>query len=706
MSGDFVGGTIGYAPGLTEKLSWGVCKAFNTVVTDTASICTFTTSEDFGTTAGTCELTDAATNGKTHVCEYTAGTANDAGDAWTAADSCTAYVYGCSEGAMATHTAIDAEVKVAFLGVGSAIDTLEQSIFAANKSMDWMWLLLGGSLVFFMHSGFALLEVGSVSVRNTQNILFKNVISPTVAAILFWAFGYTIAYGSNSCANEDGTVTTSGFIGSSCYYFMSDVVVEDADGAAYDGGWYAGWFFQWAFCATASTIVSGAVAERIVFKVYVIITVFLTAFIYPVVVHWGWSTDGWASAFNSASDLLMGVGVVDFAGSGIVHMTGGVAALVAAILIGPRHGRFVTQYCLEINGKQRWFAQVKDQPLIQMTAERWMEIVDDEDSASGETWKQVKPAVMKQLDEQVVAAGSLPTRTKANPFPCQSSTFQTFGCLILWFGWYGFNCVSTLRISEGYSGIAAKVAVTTTLAAGGGALSAGALTYALDGVQDLGAMSNGILAGLVSITSACPAVEPWAAIVIGLLGGLVYYLACKLLEALRIDDVVLAIPVHCFCGMWGVLAVGLFASPQAMAVAYGSGGCGLFYAGHDLCLYPGDQFMAQLVFVLAIVGWVIATVTPVLLVTKFILGKMPGFEYTADHTNPLAYSPTMQMLGMDEVKHGGMSGSETTTVYTQQPNPASTNTNNPTQGAVNPRKRRSSVVGQVVVAADDDDAAP
>ena len=696
MSGNFIGGTIpGWSVGITDKISYNICGVFDQPAS--ADLCTLTPSDDFGTTPGSCAV--AEDSAASHFCTYNEGTANNAGDGWATADSCSATAYGCSDAAIAAALPNDPIVASAFQGVASAVDTLEESIYAANKSMDYMWLLLGGSLVFFMHSGFALLEVGSVSVRNTQNILFKNVISPTVAAILFWAFGYTIAYGSNACNPE----VVSGFMGSSCYYFMTDVVVADADGAGYDGGWYAGWFFQWAFCATASTIVSGAVAERIVFKVYVVITVFLTAFIYPVVVHWGWSTDGWASAFNSASPKLFGVGVVDFAGSGIVHMTGGVAALVAAILVGPRHGRFVTQYCLPKNGKDRWYAMVKDQPLVQMTSERWMEIVDDSNSPSGETWKAVRAATMKELDEKGVGSGSLKTRVKTNPFPCQSPTFQTFGCLILWFGWYGFNCVSTLIISGGYSGIAAKVAVTTTLAAAGGAISAGLLTYVLDGDQDLGAMSNGILAGLVSITSACPAVEPWAAIVIGLLGGLVYYLAVKLLDALHIDDVVLAIPVHCFCGMWGVLAVGLFASPQAMAVAYGSGGCGLFYAGHELCTAAGDQFMAQLVFVLAIIAWVASTTTIVLLGAKVVLGSLCGFEYTDDHKNPLAYSPEMQMLGMDQVKHGGMSGSETTTVYSQKPNPASTNLKNPTQGAVNPRKRRSSVVGQVVVSAVDSD---
>ena len=667
MSAGAIGGTI---LGYENTISAGICEALGVTAGATAGDCTLNEAGD------ACVLGDDPVADT--FCKFTAAVEGGA-DA-----SCTAMLSGCREGADMT----GADEHAGFMAVAASIDSLEEGIYTANAGMDSMWLLLGGSLVFFMHSGFALLEVGSVSVRNTQNILFKNVISPTVAAILFWAFGYSIAYG-NGCG--DGA---NAFIGSECFYFMTDVVVTDADGTAYDGSWYAGWFFQWAFCATASTIVSGTVAERIVFKVYVILTVFLTAFIYPVVVHWGWSADGWASAFNSKGTLLFGVGVVDFAGSGIVHMVGGVAAFVSAFFIGARHGRYVKQY--QHTGK--WFARTIDQPLVQMTSEKWMEIVDDDDSPSGETWKGVNKATLIELEK---GFETMEFRIKANPFPCQSSTFQTFGCLILWFGWYGFNCVSTLAISGGYAGIAGKVAVTTTLAAGGGAISAGAMTYVIDGLQDLGSMSNGILAGLVSITSACSAVEPWAAIVIGMIGGVIYYFACKLLEAIHIDDVVLAIPVHCFCGMWGVMAVGLFASPQAMSVAYGSGGCGLFYAGHELCTSPGDQFLAQLVFLLAIIAWIVATVAPILFISGKILGAMAGWEYSDEHKTPLAYSASMQMLGMDEIKHGGMSGSETTTVYSQEPNAASTNSKNPTQGAVNPRKRRSSVVGQTVMPADE-----
>ena len=617
----------------------------------------------------------------------------------------------------------------------------EAAVASANASMDSMWLILGGAMVFFMHSGFALLEVGSVSVRNTQNILLKNILSPTISAFLFWVFGYALAYGEpgNGFAGSlDATVFTQAsgvdtavsmscepatacesWETSSCPADATSececskggsdcVFTETADG--YNGHFYAGWFFQWAFCATASTIVSGAVAERILFKVYVIITVFLTGFIYPIVAHWGWGGNGWASAWcgNIADCALFGVGTIDFAGSGVVHMTGGVAALIAAVFIGPRHGRFVKHFQLD----GHWYAKTVDQPLVQPTGDKWMEIILDDASPSGETWQTVTSAVEADLNK---LENTLPSRWKSNPFPASSSTFQTFGCLILWFGWYGFNCVSTLAISSELSGVAAKVAATTTCGAAGGALSAFAIVYMLDGIQDLGAISNGILAGLVSITSACPVVEPWAAFVIGIIGGGIYVAACELMEKLRIDDVVLAIPVHCFCGMWGVLSAGIFATQKNYAAAYSTpenpescvldeaaqceaadggtwamadcsftpgdesscnatkcmytapvelaadGGvpCGILYG----CDKAGSQLMAQVVFIVAVFAWVAGTMTVLMLVTKLILGAITGFEKSPEHSTPLAYCKGAQMKGMDMMKHGGMASPETMTRF-------------------------------------------
>ena len=153
---------------------------------------------------------------------------------------------------------------------------------------------------------------------------------------------------------------------------------------------------------------------------------------------------------------------------------------------------------------------------------------------------------------------------------------------------------------------------------------------------------------------------------------------------------------HYFSGIWGVISVGIFASPHAMGVAYGSGGCGIIYAGHDGCTNAGDQLMAQLVFVGAIIAWVVATMSLLLFVTKLVLGQLTGFVETDGHKTPLAYTAAQQMEGMDRMKHGGMTGSENTTVYT----PRETERlalSSPQKGGVEKSVRRTSVVGQRIL---------
>jgi len=195
-----------------------------------------------------------------------------------------------------------------------------------QNDMDTMWLMLGAILVFFMQTGFAMLEVGSVSIKNTKNILIKNICDAAIGAICWWLVGFGLAFGE----------TSGRFLGTSGYALKGEYFEAD-DGTLTNGKEYAFWLFQWAFAATTSTIVSGAVAERVSFVAYGIYAVVLTSFIYPIVVHWGWG-DGWASAFTE--DRLFDCGVIDFAGSGVVHMTGGTAAFFAALLVGPRMGKF------------------------------------------------------------------------------------------------------------------------------------------------------------------------------------------------------------------------------------------------------------------------------------------------------------------------------------------------------------------------------
>lgn len=172
-----------------------------------------------------------------------------------------------------------------------------------------------------MQSGFAMLCAGSVRQKNVKNIMLKNLLDACGGALGFWSLGYAFAYGGS-----DAEVVS--FIGNKDFFLTHFST----------GSEYVGWFFQFAFAATAATIVAGTVAERCKMVAYLCYSVFLTAFVYPVIVHSIWSTSGFLSAFNATP--FRGVGVVDFAGSGVVHTTGGATALIAAIILGPRKGRF------------------------------------------------------------------------------------------------------------------------------------------------------------------------------------------------------------------------------------------------------------------------------------------------------------------------------------------------------------------------------
>ena len=153
-----------------------------------------------------------------------------------------------------------------------------------------------------------------------MNILLKNILDACAGAVAFYLFGYGVAYG-------EGMGKSNGFIGT------GNLALADTTD-------FQSWVFQWAFAATAATIVAGSVAERTQFVAYLVYSVSLTALIYPVVVHWVWSTEGWLSAFNTLDDEpLFGIGMVDFAGCGVVHMVGGLAGLAGAYICGPRLGR-------------------------------------------------------------------------------------------------------------------------------------------------------------------------------------------------------------------------------------------------------------------------------------------------------------------------------------------------------------------------------
>jgi Amt family ammonium transporter len=176
-----------------------------------------------------------------------------------------------------------------------------------NAVLDLMWVVICGILVFFMQAGFTLVETGFARSKNTGNIIMKNLMDFAIGTVGFWAIGYTIMYGDS----------IGSFIGNPSLFFDS---VADMHSL----------FFQTVFAATAATIVSGAIAERTKFSTYLVFSLMMTVFIYPISGHWVWQGEGW----------LTNLGFIDFAGSTVVHSVGGWAALVAAVMVGPRIGKY------------------------------------------------------------------------------------------------------------------------------------------------------------------------------------------------------------------------------------------------------------------------------------------------------------------------------------------------------------------------------
>ncbi|WP_297235690.1 ammonium transporter [uncultured Prevotella sp.] len=204
-----------------------------------------------------------------------------------------------------------------------SVAEVAKSVADLGISLDTVWMLLAAMLVFFMQPGFALCEAGFTRSKNTANILFKNFVDFMVGSVLFWFVGFGFMFGS------DG----AGFIGMPNFgdlsFYSSNLPTE---------GFL---IFETVFCATSATIVSGAMAERTKFSMYCVYSFFISLLIYPVEGHWTWG-GGWLCNSDEGSFMMNTFGAVfhDFAGSAIVHSVGGVLALVGAIVLGPRHGKY------------------------------------------------------------------------------------------------------------------------------------------------------------------------------------------------------------------------------------------------------------------------------------------------------------------------------------------------------------------------------
>jgi Amt family ammonium transporter len=193
-----------------------------------------------------------------------------------------------------------------------------------NAAVNFVWTLMAAFLVFFMQAGFALLEAGSVQSKSVVNVLTKNVMDFLMCGMAFWAFGFAFMFGGSAAGA--GLAHGNDFIGSSGFFLTS---------GAYDVTTIELWMFQMVFAATAATIVSGAMAERTMINSYMAYSFLISALIYPIYGHWVWG-----GGFLVDLPFLDGVSARDFAGSGVVHAVGGTAALVGALMVGPRVGKF------------------------------------------------------------------------------------------------------------------------------------------------------------------------------------------------------------------------------------------------------------------------------------------------------------------------------------------------------------------------------
>jgi Amt family ammonium transporter len=376
--------------------------------------------------------------------------------------------------------------------------------------------LVSGMVVMFMAAGFCMLEAGLVRAKNAAVQSLKNISLYSVAGVMFFLVGYNLLYPG------DGW-TVDGYLGAFSLWNHAPLDVQQESGYASASDW----FFQMVFVATAASIVSGTVAERIKLWPFLVFVAVLTAFIYPIVASWEWGT-GW----------LDRMGFSDFAGSTLVHSTGGWAALMGALILGPRLGKY--------------------------------------------------------------GPGG-----KINPMPGSNIPLAALGTFILWLGWFGFNGGSQLALEGAENANAvSQIFVNTNMAAAAGVIASMIMCALLYKKVDVTLALNGAIGGLVSITAEPLAPTMLQALAIGAVGGILVVLTVPLLDKLKIDDVVGAIPAHLVCGIWGTLIV-VWSNTEVPLIAQATG-------------------------VAAIGGFVLVTSAIVWLLLKFTIGIRVSAEEEMD----------------------------------------------------------------------------
>jgi ammonium transporter, Amt family len=406
-------------------------------------------------------------------------------------------------------------------GTTGVIDAAATTAEQTRISLNMLWLVLGAALVVFMQAGFAMVETGFCRAKHASHVVMTNFMIFGLGFVAFFAVGYAFMFGATGAGAIGlqplgdlvtlGGNASAGIIAKSGFFLGGD---------AYDVSVMGFFLYQVAFMDTVATIPTGAMAERWNFKNFILWGLFCGAIFYPLYGNWVWG-GGWLSQLGNSAGL--GHGVVDFAGSGVVHAMGGMAALAGAFVLGPRIGKF------------------------------------DKDG---------KPRAM----------------------PGHNLPLAFMGVFVLLFGWFGFNGASTFAATD----LRFATVVTNTAIAGAfGAVTTMVLMMWKFGKPDPSMCANGMLAGLVAITAPCAFVAPWAAMVIGIIAGALVIAAVLFVEnRLKLDDPVGAIAVHGVNGLFGVLAVGIFADGK-----YGDGWNGVSGGVKGLLYGDAGQLGAQAVAV-------------------------------------------------------------------------------------------------------------
>lgn len=441
------------------------------------------------------------------------------------------------------------------------MEQIQSNTNAITVAINVLWVLLAGFLVFFMQAGFALVETGFTRAKNVAHTMLMNMMVFCIGAIGYWICGFAFQFGAVNYVYPETAISATQ---ASPTWAFSPVTLGSwgenlASGLRFGDQWgilgttgfflqgiqlsvagiFAFFLFQMVFMDTAATIPTGSGAERIKFIGFIIMGFWVSMLVYPIIGNWVWG-GGWLA--NLGRTMGFGNGAVDFAGSGVVHMTGGAVGLAIALVLGPRIGRFNPD-------------------------------------------------------------GS------PNAMPGHNIPMGVLGTIILFFGWFGFNPGSALGLvvpaADATSAAAtwpvnlvAVSAINTLLAGAAGGLSAMAYLWLFGPTRkpSPSLSVNGVLAGLVAITAPCAFVNSAGAVIIGVVAGVLVCWATFLMEKRKIDDPVGAVPVHFVNGVWGVVAVGIFAVGNPDTAAWNgmdSAVTGMIAGGYT-------QIIAQLIEVFAI----------------------------------------------------------------------------------------------------------